>query len=73
MFRPRPHGVIAVDPLLSMHISATAKSTLWARAQLLELAHVVGGLGHQPIAKGHDLWEARRRLWTNDPIGFRQP
>src|SRR5262245_30808958 len=72
MFRPRPHGAIAVAPLLSVHISATAKSILWSRAQFLKLPHVVGGLGHQPIAESHNLWQGRRRLWTNDPIGFRQ-
>jgi len=56
MFQPRPHGVIAVDPLSSIHISVEAKSTLCpGRAEVREPARVAGGLGQQPIAKSRDL------------------
>ena len=39
MFQPRPHGVIAVDPLPPMHISVGTKSTL--------RPNVAGGLSQQ--------------------------
>jgi hypothetical protein len=35
MFQPRPHGVIAVDPLKAMHIKVLGMSTLHAGKGLL--------------------------------------
>src|SRR5215475_5181354 len=64
IFQPRPYGVIAVDPLRRVHITAEQKLIFCAlgcrklgRAKFLKLPQVAGRLGNEPISEGDDLWE----------------
>src|SRR5262249_18647 len=75
IFQPRPHGVIAVDPLCAMHITSGGMSTPRSyrnrsRTSLFELPDVVCGLGEQPIPERHDLGKGRCRLRAYDPTGL---
>jgi hypothetical protein len=78
MFQPRPHGVIAVDPLLTMHTTTGGMSTarshrnLWSRTPVLELQGVVCSLGEQPIPEHHDIGKCRRHLRADAPIRLGQ-
>src|SRR5262249_5496707 len=71
MFQPRPHEAIAIGPPTCKSTSAGAMSTLGPGCtQLLELARIAGGLGQEPIAKGHDFRQGSRSPGTDDPIGL---
>src|SRR5262245_36928863 len=53
--------------------SPEVKSTLRpGRPKLLELAHIVGGFGEQPIPKGHNLWKSSRGFRADYPIRLGQ-
>jgi hypothetical protein len=43
---------------------------LWGRAKLLQLPHVIGRFGKEPVPKGDDLWKRRCGLRTDDPVGL---
>src|SRR5215475_8588900 len=60
IFQPRPYGVIAVDPLTSVHITAKPKSISCAlaggkprRVEFPEVPQIAGRLGNEPVSEGN--------------------